>query len=239
MAVWRPPLRAGSVTAQGGNYDSVGDWAEPAGYSVAAKASGSWNAATKQMKEFFEVTIAKSTYPWAEYNGTWRFVSSGACAQDPWRFPVKCTGIQQQVTGPIANLKLKPAVPYPLTAAGRLEAHDLNVLRMTEVLSPKASETVSNPAQVFVQAQIHNAVTPAKGGQIRFEVRPYGSPDFPTADTQSLYLSKSIAGFVGGQASAFFDLSDLNRTDWQVGPRSRPGRRASARRGCASPRRRC
>jgi hypothetical protein len=166
-------------------------------------------------------------------------VSSGACAQDPWRFPVKCTGIQQQVTGPIANLKLKPAVPYPLTAAGRLEAHDLNVLRMTEVLSPKASETVSNPAQVFVQAQIHNAVTPAKGGQIRFEVRPYGSPDFPTADTQSLYLSKSIAGFVGGQASAFFDLSDLNRTDWQVGPRSRPGRRASARRGCASPRRRC
>jgi len=224
LVVRRPAIASGSVTSQGSDYDAVGSrtesgyWNGSYTYTVAVKASGSWNAATKQAKESLVATISGyKDVP--KSNGTWQFSSVATCAQDPWRFPVKCTGQQVNVVPPPGSSidHLTAAVPYPLSAAGQLTTADVAKVTLAEVTSPKANETVSNRTQVTVMVTIHDANIASKTGQVKLEVRPYGSADFPTQQTMASYLQKSVPSVaVGGQASAWFDLSELSGSDWQA-----------------------
>jgi hypothetical protein len=225
LVIRRPPIRGGKITTAGSQFASTGSSTETGSaggtyaYTVTIKADGGWSASSKTMTEDLLLTIAN--YKGAPVNGTWRYKSTGSCAQDPWRFPVTCTGVQHSVTRqPSGDVQaLKTAVPFPLSAAGRLSGAEADAIALAEVVEPQANQALGNPASVVVKVQVHDATMSDKAGKLLVDIRPYGSPDFPSAATAKDYVSKSFPSYIGSPTQMTFDLSGHDKTEWQVSSR--------------------
>jgi hypothetical protein len=134
---------------------------------------------------------------------------------------VACTGVQHSVTRQPSGdeFALKTAVPFPLTAAGRLSGAEADAIALAEVVAPQANQTLSNPTSVVVKVQVHDANMSDKAGKLLVDIRPYGSSDFPSAATAKDYVSKSVSTYIGSPTQLTFDLSGHDKTEWQVSSR--------------------
>lgn len=222
LIIRRPPLGSGTVTKAASRYAASGNWTETGHfngsypYKVTVKAEGGWSPFTKQMTE--KVAVIIDGYKDLPINGTWAFESTGSCSQDPWRFPVTCTGIQQSISRPTGGPvdALMPAVPYPLSAAGRLTDAEISVVSLAEVVVPEMNQSFNNPASVQVKVLVHPANILNKDGNLKIEIRPYGAADFPSAALSKEYLGKTVPGALGVTSETTFDLSGHVTKDWQI-----------------------